>query len=69
MGDDGDEPMSFGPILGALVGCFAGWLVDRFVAPYGFWFFGVVGGLLIGAIVVAIRVADEPRQACEDKPQ
>jgi hypothetical protein len=62
LGDDGDDGMSWEPLIGFFAGGAVGWLVDRFISPFAFAFIGSFVGLVAGAIIVAIRVADEPRQ-------
>ena len=60
-GDSGDDGMCWEVLAGIFVGASLGWLADRFITPYAFTVIGTLLGPMVGAAIVAVRIADEPR--------
>lgn len=66
-GDSGHDGMSWEPIIGCLIGGVIGWLTDKAISPHAFILMGSFSGMLLGAAIVAVRVADEPRPTGADR--
>lgn len=61
VGDSGDDGMSWEPLAGALLGGVLGCGANQLIPHYALPLVGTFAGLLLGAVIVAIRFADEPR--------
>jgi len=67
LGDTGDDGMSWEPIVGFLLAGVIGWLADKAISPHAFTLMGQLLGMLLGGVIAAIRVADQPRPTGADQ--